>query len=47
MKNYIKPNMELTKIAPEVTIAAGLAEWMNGNELSADTNITTFEYISE
>ena len=47
MKNYIKPNMEITKIAPETVIAAGLSEWMEGNELNADKNITTFEYISE
>ena len=48
MKNYLKPNMEITKIAPETVIAAsGLSDWMEGNELNADQNITTFEYISE
>ena len=47
MKNYIKPNMELTKITPEVTIATGLSEWLEGNELNAAENITTFEYVSE
>jgi len=47
MKNYIKPSIDVLKIAPEVTIAAGLEDWMMGNELSADSNITTFEYISE
>ena len=48
MKNYIKPNMDITKIAPEVTIAsAGLSGWLEGNELNAAENITTFEYVSE
>ena len=47
MKNYIKPNVELTKIAPDVTIATGLSGWLEGNELNAAENITTFEYISE
>ena len=49
MKNYIKPNMDLTKITPDATIAAttGLSSWLEGNELNAAENITTFEYISE
>ena len=48
MKNYIKPNMDLTKITPEATIATtGLSSWLEGNELNAAENITTFEYISE
>ena len=48
MKNYIKPNMDLLKITPEATIAnTGLSSWLEGNELNAAENITTFEYISE
>ena len=48
MKNYIKPNMDIKKIAPDVTIAStGLSGWLEGNELNASENITTFEYISE
>ena len=48
MKNYIKPNMDLLKIAPEAAIATtGLSSWLEGNELNAAENITTFEYISE
>ena len=48
MKNYLKPSMDITKIAPESVIAAsGLSDWMEGNELNAEQNITTFEYISE
>ena len=47
MKNYIKPNMDIKEIAPDVTIATGLSGWLEGNELNASENITTFEYISE
>lgn len=47
MKKYIKPEMETLSVTPLKDIAeGGLADWMYSNELNADTNISTFEYIS-
>ena len=47
MKNYNKPNLEVVKIAPSVSIAAaGLEGWVLGNDIKADVNITTYEYSS-
>lgn len=46
MKNYNKPNLEIIKIAPSVSIAAGLENWVLGNEISAATNLSTYEYTS-
>ena len=49
MKNYIKPEIEITKIAPHSDIAAaGMAQWIETKVGAADaTYISTFEYVSE
>ena len=47
MKNYNKPNVEVVKIAPLASIAAGgLENWLMGNEISAASNLSTYEYSS-
>ncbi len=47
MKNYIKPDINLIRIVSEGKLAlSGLSDWLIGNDLQADINITTFEYIS-
>ena len=49
MKNYIKPEIEISNIAPHENLAAaGLATWCQTQFGSEETNyITTFEYVSE
>ena len=47
MKNYNKPNLEVIKIAPSVSIAnGGLESWVLGNEYISESNLTTYEYSS-
>lgn len=46
MKKYNKPNIDVIKIAPSVSIAAGLENWVMGNELISEANLTTYEYTS-
>ena len=47
MKNYIKPDINLIRVVFEEKLAlSGLSDWLIGNDLQADINITTFEYIS-
>lgn len=49
MKNYIKPEIEISTIAPHSDIAtAGMATWIE-TKLGAEGTayISTFEYVSE
>ena len=44
MKNYVKPNLNLTDISLNTNIAS-LNEWLSQNQLEA-SSITTYEYQS-
>ena len=44
MKNYVKPNLNLTDISLNTNIAT-LNEWLSANELN-ESSITTYEYQS-
>lgn len=44
MKNYVKPNLNLTDISLDNTIAT-LNTWLSQNQLEA-SSITTYEYQS-
>ena len=41
MKNYQKPQVEVTKFQPKETISS-LADWLDGNEMYGDAVITTY-----
>jgi len=44
MKNYIKPNMDLSKIELNQNIASGLGEWLETPEGLAYTGVQITEY---
>ena len=45
MKTYIKPEMKCEKIINSEIIANGLANWIDGNELTHQ-GVTTYVYQS-
>ena len=44
MKNYIKPNMDLSKIELNQNIASGLAQWLETDDGKAYNGVGISEY---